>query len=72
MRDACVSLGTFPGSMVHEALQPIPGDSGRGRARRHYQLERLPDLNAVRQTLLNEPLINNNLISRDRKPLSLL
>lgn len=47
MRDGCSSLGPFPGSLVHEALQPIPLDGRSGKETRHYQLERLPDLNAV-------------------------
>ena len=47
MRDGCSSLAPFPGTLVHEALQPIPIHGHPARHTRHYQLERLPDLNAV-------------------------
>ncbi|KAK8400108.1 hypothetical protein O3P69_003064 [Scylla paramamosain] len=47
MRDGCSSLAPFPGTLVHEALQPIPLHGHGARHTRHYQLERLPDLNAL-------------------------
>ncbi|XP_071542211.1 uncharacterized protein [Panulirus ornatus] len=46
MREGCASLGHFPGSMVHEALYPVPL-GGITEEARHYEMEKLPSLHTL-------------------------